>query len=42
MVETMLFSPEGKTLALGDSLGTIKLLSATMGRELRTLKGHTD
>lgn len=36
------FSVDGKTLATGNSNGTVKLWDVSTGRELQTLKGHSD
>ena len=41
-MESVAFSPDGKTLASGDWAGTIKLWNVASGRELRTLGGHID
>ena len=40
-VISLAFSPDGKTLALGNSGGTIKLWDVPPGKERATLKGHT-
>ncbi|MBE9225183.1 WD40 repeat domain-containing protein [Phormidium sp. LEGE 05292] len=39
-VNSVSFSPDGKTLASGSFDGTIKLWNLATGREIRTLKGH--
>jgi hypothetical protein len=40
MARKLALSPEGKTLAVGDSDGVIRLLSADRGNVVGTLKGH--
>src|SRR5262249_54428654 len=40
-VNSVAFSPDGKTLASGDSVGTIKLWDVATGEERATLKGHS-
>lgn len=40
IVESVTFTPDGKTLASGNFDGTIKLWDVESGRELRTLMGH--
>ena len=39
-VESVAFSPDGKTLASGGADGTVKLWDVASGQELKTLKGH--
>src|SRR5882672_8387372 len=41
-VNSVAFSPDGRTLASTSYDKTIKLWDVTTGTELRTLKGHTD
>ena len=41
-VNSVAFSPDGKTIASGSSDNTIKLWNAETGQQLNTLKGHTD
>jgi WD40 repeat protein len=41
-VNSVAFSPDGKTLASGSEDHTIKLWEVTTGRVLRTLTGHSD
>jgi len=41
-VESVAFSPDGKTLASGGWDNTVKLWDVATGRELRTLKGHSN
>ncbi len=36
------FSPDGKTLATGNLVGSVKLWNAATGRELASLEGHKD
>jgi WD40 repeat protein len=38
--DCLAFSPDGKTLALGDGLGAIRLFDPGDGKELRRLSGH--
>ncbi|WJW70100.1 serine/threonine protein kinase (plasmid) [Candidatus Chlorohelix allophototropha] len=40
-VESVAYSPDGKTLASGSLDNSIKLWDAVTGKELRTLSGHT-
>ena len=40
-VNSVVFSPDGQTLASGSGLG-IQLWDANTGRHIRTLEGHTD
>lgn len=40
-IETLAFSPDGKTVASGSSDSNIILWDVASGRELRTLSGHT-
>ncbi|WP_249268059.1 WD40 repeat domain-containing protein [Microcystis aeruginosa FBCC-A68] len=39
-VQSVNFSPDGKTLVSGSDDGTIKLWNVETGKEIRTLKGH--
>jgi WD40 repeat protein len=39
-VRSVAFSPDGKTLASGDTLNTVKLWDVTSGQCLATLRGH--
>ena len=41
-VSSVAFAPDGKTLATGSWDRTVKLWDVTTGKELATLKGHTD
>src|SRR5262245_5700194 len=41
-VNSVAFSPDGKTLASGSIDETIKLWEVATGKELATLMGHTD
>jgi predicted NACHT family NTPase len=41
-VESVAFSPDGKTLATGGRSNTVKLWDVASGKELATLKGHTN
>ncbi len=40
-VDSISFSPEGKTLATADRYGTVKLWDVKTGMEIRTLLGHS-
>lgn len=40
-VESLAFSPDGATLAIGDEEGAITLWDVFNGRELKSLKGHS-
>jgi WD40 repeat protein len=42
MINSLAFSPDGKTLATASLDRTIKLWDAVTGKDLATLKGHTD
>ena len=42
LVESVSFSPDGRTLASGSTDETIRLWDVSSGRHLRTLTGHTD
>ncbi|MEP6541192.1 NACHT domain-containing protein [Microcoleus vaginatus GB1-A2] len=41
-VRSVIFSPDGKLLATGDSDGVVRLWEASSGREILTCKGHTN
>lgn len=41
-VDSVVFSPDGKTLASGGNDSTIKLWDVATGRELRTFAGHSE
>jgi WD40 repeat protein len=41
-INSVAFSPEGKTLASGSNDNTIKLWDVATGREIKTLKGHSE
>ena len=41
VVNSVAFSPDGKTLASGSEDATIKLWDVASGKELRTLAGHS-
>ena len=41
-VNSVAFSPDGKTLASGSRDATIKIWNVATGQEIRTLKGHSD
>ena len=41
-VRSVIFSPDGKLLATGDSDGVVRLWEARSGREILTCKGHTN
>ena len=41
MVNSVSFSPDGRTLASGSYDDTIRLWEVSTGRHLRTLTGHT-
>ncbi|MEG4859176.1 NACHT domain-containing protein [Microcoleus sp. K1-B6] len=41
-VRSVIFSPDGKLLATGDSDGVVRLWEASTGREILTCKGHTN
>ncbi|MEG4055586.1 MULTISPECIES: WD40 domain-containing protein [unclassified Microcoleus] len=41
-VRSVVFSPDGKLLATGDSDGVVRLWEASSGREILTCKGHTN
>ena len=41
-VRSVVFSPDGRTLASGSRDGTIRQWDVSTGRHLRTLRGHTD
>ncbi|MBE9121550.1 NACHT domain-containing protein [Tychonema sp. LEGE 07199] len=41
-VRSVIFSPDGKLLATGDSNGVVRLWEASSGREILTCKGHTN
>lgn len=42
LVTSMVFSPQGDTLASGSQDGTVRLWDVASGRELRRLEGHRD
>ncbi len=41
-VDSLIFNPDGKTIATGNSDNTIRLWDASSGAELKVLKGYTD
>ena len=41
-VDSVAFSPDGSTLASGNSNDTIRLWDARTGEHVQTLEGHTD
>ena len=41
-VRSVIFSPDGKLLATGDSDGVVRLWESSSGREILTCKGHTN
>jgi WD40 repeat protein len=41
-INSIAFSPDGKTLATGDGDGSVSLWEVTTGQEVKRLKGHTD
>ncbi|MEG3862694.1 eIF2A-related protein [Microcoleus sp. herbarium12] len=41
-VRSVIFSPDGKLLATGDTDGVVRLWEASSGREILTCKGHTN
>ncbi|MEG4289947.1 NACHT domain-containing protein [Microcoleus sp. C2C3] len=41
-VRSVIFSPDGKLLATGDSDGVVRLCEASSGKEILTCKGHTN
>ncbi|MEG4585969.1 NACHT domain-containing protein [Microcoleus sp. MOSTC5] len=41
-VRSVIFSPDGKQLATGDSDGVVRLWESSSGREILTCKGHTN
>jgi predicted NACHT family NTPase len=41
-VRSVIFSPDGKLLAIGDTDGVVRLWEASSGREIWTCKGHSN
>ncbi|MEZ2225871.1 MAG: NACHT domain-containing protein [Microcoleus sp.] len=41
-IRSVMFSPDGKLLATGDTDGVVRLWEASSGREILTCKGHTN
>ncbi|MCC3456812.1 NACHT domain-containing protein [Microcoleus sp. PH2017_08_TRC_O_A] len=41
-VRSVIFSPDGKLLAIGDTDGVVRLWEASTGREIFTCQGHTN
>ena len=41
VVHSVVFSPDGKTIASGSTDSTIKLWDVNTGTELRTIEGHS-